>query len=520
VTKIVFEQGLWQAHFAYADREVLKAAGWQWQPPYKRWATKDLRAVRAAQEALADVFGEDLTNLLSAQERASDDRLRASHATDAPELDIRQCVPDGLDLMSFQRAGVGAVVARHRALLADEMGLGKTVQAIVAMNWLWANDYTTSHQSFSDAWYEQFLVVAPAGLLLNWEAELARWSYVPRDRIVLVSWSMLAKRDDVLDRPWYMVIVDEAHYAKDRGSQRTQALGRIVGRRVLALTGTPILNRPAEMFPLLSWLAPARWGTFWTYAQRYCDARRGRFGWDFSGASNVDELDDRLRRSVMVRRLKQQVLAELPPKVRQVIPLGLGRDEARLVKEEQAAFDAWQAAKGEGKLNKLNLTMGQLATARKRVALAKAPRVIEHVQGIVNAGEGPVVVFAHHLDVIDLIANGLKGRVRTYDGRTTPRQRDVIVKEFQAGQVDVLVGGILAAGVGLTLTAASVAVFAELDWVPANMAQAEDRLHRIGQTDSVLVQYIVYDGSIDNRVGAALARKQKTLDDFDGWSAP
>lgn len=515
LTNILFKDGLWQAHNAYAHRAALKAAGWRWDAPYKRWSTADLRAVCAVSEAFPGLLGADALALLNEQQSRSDARLAASNATSAPAAAVDHAVPPGLELMPFQRAGIANLSGMPRALLADEMGLGKTVQAIVTANMLWGTLENVPQAPL-------FLVIAPAGLLLNWQKEIERWSLVPAEYWCLVSWSKLAKETDVLAHSWYLTIVDEAHYAKDRGTQRTKALQQIVTRRAIALTGTPILNRPVEIFPLLQWLAPARWGTFWSFAQRYCGAHRGRYGWDFSGATNIEELDERLRRSVMVRRLKAQVLTELPAKRRQVIPLELStKEEERLIKEEQTAFDAWQAAKGEGKKEKLMLSLAQLATARQKIALVKVPLVVTHVRDILDADEGPVVLFAHHHAVIDELAESFGGyRLATYDGRTTLRQRQATLEAFQSGHIDVLVAGIQAAGVGITLTRASVAVFAELDWVPANMAQAEDRLHRIGQTSAVLVQYLVYNGSVDDRVAEALARKQKTLDEFDGWAYP
>ena len=157
----------------------------------------------------------------------------------------------------------------------------------------------------------------------------------------------------------------------------------------------------------------------------------------------------------------------------------------------------------------------EISRERRRVAVAKLPHVVEHVRAALES-VGKVVVMAHHHEVVDGLRDGLAefGTV-LLDGRTStaPEVRQGIVERFQTDDaVRVFVGGIQAAGVGLTLTAASHVVFAELDWVPANISQAEDRCHRIGQHDSVLAQHIVLAGSLDERMAHITVEKQRLAD--------
>ena len=155
----------------------------------------------------------------------------------------------------------------------------------------------------------------------------------------------------------------------------------------------------------------------------------------------------------------------------------------------------------------------EMATLRRETAIAKAPLVAAHVRDAVDAG-GKVVVFAHHHEVIDTLMSELDdlGCVKL-DGRDNMQARNAAVNAFQEDEdVNVFVGGIQAAGVGLTLTASSHVVFAELDWVPGNISQAEDRCHRIGQADQVLVQHLVFERSIDVRLARTLVSKQAVID--------
>ena len=511
-----------------ADKESCRAAGLGWEKDYKTgdltgritwWAPDTQEAVR------------------------QNDAIAVSRAS-APVVSRHLPIPAGLAYLGYQEVGISFCLDREAALIADEMGLGKTIQAIGVIN--------------ADVSLKRILIICPASLKLNWKRELSTWltrgdltvgiadgKTCPPADVVIINYDVLTKHLGFLHAgEWDLVIVDESHYLKNPKAQRTvAALGKwhkepsrvkpaIRARKKIALTGTPILNRPIEIQPVLGWLSPKEFGHFWGFAKRYCAAYEGQWGWDLSGASNLEELQHKLRTSILIRRLKKDVLNDLPAKVRQVIELPANGCSALLAEEAEvqsksAALiadlsDAVQLAKlceddtayeeALAALRKANgVAFEDIARVRHDIALAKVPYVIEHV---LNA-TGPVIVFAHHRDVVEAIRSGLTGagkRCVTLIGGQSDTSKDAAVTAFQSGEADVFIGNFRAAGVGITLTASSHVIFAELDWVPAILSQAEDRAHRIGQTDSVLVQHIVLEGSLDQRLARAIVEKQRVAD--------
>lgn len=490
---------------------------------------------------LGDVveYGPDAEQKLTAAAADLKEALDASRATDW-HGDI-PC-PEGLAYLPYQRAGIAYAMGREGTLIGDEMGLGKTIQAIGVSN--------------ADDGIRSVLVICPASLKINWAREWARWTArpmtvaiangkLPAADVVIVNYDIMRKhKAAIAARRWDLLICDECHYLKNPKAQRTaQVLGKwdkdpskivapIAARRRLFLTGTPILNRPIELWSLLKALDPQGLGRNWQhYVTRYCAGHKTSYGWDVSGASNGHELQDRMRASVMVRRLKADVLTELPRKRRAVIVLpddGAGnaiRAEADgyarvSANTEAARVDAELAKAGSddeyaAAVERLNSAMqaafAEISALRHATALAKIPQVIEHVTGALEAGE-KIVLFAHHLDVIAALAEALPGCV-TLTGENSQSERQAAVDRFQSNpSCRIFIGSIKAAGVGLTLTAASHVIFAELDWVPGNVTQAEDRCHRIGQTASVLIEHLVLDGSLDVSMAETLVAKQAVID--------
>jgi SNF2 family DNA or RNA helicase len=465
--------------------------------------------------------------------------IEASRATDA---DIAIPCPDGLAYLPFQRAGIGYAMARARCLIADEMGLGKTVQAIGVIN--------------ASPEIGRVLVVCPASLRLNWQRELEVWLYEPRSigivdggapaafmavedcDVIICNYDVLKKHRKAIDRiGWDLMILDECQYLKNGKAARTKAVygakgeGGIEAKRTLALSGTPLVNRPIELWSLVEHLDPLGLGrSFFGFAKKYADAHRNAFGWDFSGASNLEQLQRLLRESCMVRRLKADVLTELPAKRRQVVELPIN-GAVRAVKAEQKAYAGHQAAleaaavavelakagsdeayeDAVARLRSLQqVAFSEMSRVRHETALAKVPAVISHVEDSLEAG--PVVLFAHHRDVVEQISEHFGDRCVTLTGGTKMEDRQQAVDDFQAGKVHLFIGNIQAAGTGITLVRSSHVIFAELDWVPGNVSQAEDRCHRIGQAASVNVQHLVLDGSLDAQMARTIVAKQRVID--------
>ena len=439
--------------------------------------------------------------------RDNDQAIADSQAT-ASDIDIP--VPAGLSYLPYQKAGIAYAIKRSSTLIGDEMGLGKTIQAIGVIN-------ATAPKTV--------LVVCPASLKINWKNEMTKWLVADRDiqivngggeqipaspDVIIINYDVLSKHKDAINaRTWDLVIMDEAHYIKNNTAARTKVAVGIKANRKVVLTGTPITNRPIELQPIAGYLDPATFGNYFKFGVRYAGAHQINIGrktvWDFNGSSNLDELQRVLRQSFMIRRKKDEVLKELPEKVRQIIVLPNSDYSDQIKKEFETLADAVDETSSE------DIEFEQMSGVRHETALAKVNDVVTHVAAI----DHQVVVMAHHKDVVDGIKAGLEAAgksVVTLTGDCNQAHRQNSVETFQAGNADVFIGTIGAAGVGITLTSASHVVFAELDWVPGNMSQAEDRCHRIGQDSSVLVQHLVVDGSIDARLAQVLVGKQRVLD--------
>lgn len=535
----------------------IKAFPWQerrWRGERTAWEIKATRIFEVA-TIIEKVFPEVAKALreddaYAPARKAAESVQEAREASRATDANVDLPCPNGLSYLPFQKAGIAYALGRPAVLIGDEMGLGKSVMSVGIMN--------------ATPGLKRALIICPASLRLNWKREIEKWlthdltvgvaqgKHWPDADIVVRNYDILKNFADELDREWDVLVVDECHYLKNPKAKRTKAVlgywdakakraipGIEAARRVF-LTGTPIVNRPIELWPLLKALDPQGLGRGWkSYVERYCNGhqkkagRRGPIVWDVSGASNLPELQDRLRETLMVRRLKADVLTELPSKRRQVIELP-ANGAARTLKAEQKAWAATQAEL-EGLRAAVELAKAsddeadhkaaikalregeraaftEMSKLRHETALAKVPYVVEH---LLNATD-KVVCFAHHKDVIKAIVEALHEadeKVVVVTGDTPMKARQDAVDSFQHdSSVRFFIGNIQAAGVGLTLTAASHVVFAELDWVPGNMSQAEDRCHRIGQTDSVLAQHLVLEGSLDAHIAKVLVEKQEVID--------
>lgn len=309
-----------------------------------------------------------------------------------------------------------------------------------------------------------------------------------------------------------------------------RAIG-LSAEKILFLTGTPIPNRPAELRPLLRWLDPNGLGAAakkkW-FLDRYCDPTFNEYvhTWEYKGASNTEELGRYLRQTAMVRRLKKDVLVSLPEKTRQVVEIECGAKIMKLVRQE-AACAARRDAINEilkttdnpsfhEQIKSLRVELGQieenLAKLRKAIGLEKVPQVIEYVELCLSGGAEKVVVMAHHVVINQLMEQLKKFLPVKLDGEMSLPARQESIDRFQNEPAcRVFVGSIQAAGVGITLTAASTVIFAEMDWVSGTMSQAESRCHRIGQYDNVLAQYLVYSGSLDAIMCKTLRRKEVAI---------
>ncbi len=507
----------------YVDRLVPKGAGFWWDAQRKQWWT-DVHERAANLYAYCDAPTQARLRPFNVDHAA----IEASRATDA---DIEIPAPPGLTYMPFQRAGIAYARTRVATLFGDEMGLGKTIQAIGVVN------------LDPEPW--PVLVVCPASLKLNWRREMEKWLVKPclpmlagdwfpiSADVVIINYERLPKWERAIaSRKWRTLIVDEAHKVKNDETIRTRQTLAIKAERRLLLTGTPIVNRPAELFTLINYLAPEAFPDAKNFNLRYAKAKPT----DARGKILLAELQDRLRAVCMVRRLKRDVLKELPPKVRQVVEFELEGDAALAVTREKAAVadraehmitlklavelakaadnpEVYAEAVAALKVG-VSASLAEMSKLRHDTAVAKVPDVVAFLKESLESSEEKIVLFAHHRDVEDAYHQAFAKLAVVHRGGMSDQEKDAAERRFKTDpHIRLFIGSIEASGVGINLQeASSHVVFAELDWTPAGMTQAEDRCHRIGQRDSVLVQHLVLAESLDATMAQTLVEKQAVID--------
>ena len=429
-------------------------------------------------------------------------------------------------LYPHQVDGVVFLLSKRRALLADDMGLGKTRQAIIAME-----------AGSPDG---KILVICPASLKLNWKREIqlvnaaAAIEVLGVDsgpandpRWVIVNYDILSKHADRLHAiDWTGVILDEAHFIKN-ASQRTNHCLKLLGVQadahapaigpeyVFLLTGTPMTNRPKDLFNLLRCVGHPSTRSFLSFAKRYCDAYRNDYGWVTTGASNLEELN-LLMKEVSIRRKKEEVL-DLPPKIRSWVPIDISDSKAAFNAVE--SFLNWYAGTDPSRPNDTEF-LARLTKVRTALHKAKQKAVEERIRDVVASGE-KVVVFTCFSEGIERHKARLGGSAVTITGSDTAEKRMTAVDRFQSDDtVKVALCNIIAGGVGITLTAGTHVIFQDLDWVPANHAQAEDRCYRLGQKSKVTVEYFLAAGTLDSYISKLLEQKIKLIAAVDADELP
>jgi len=425
------------------------------------------------------------------------------------------------NLMPFQKEGIQYGVSRNgRVLIADDMGLGKTVQALGMASY------------YRQAW--PVLVICPSSVRFSWEEAIARWlpsvdrqditvitsgkDFVGSAKFVIISYALMGKKkEDLWKKKFNFVIVDESHSIKDYKSARTKAIEPFLkkSKYLVLLSGTPALSRPMELLPQLQSLDPQlfRWPS--EYGYRYCDGKTKLYGFggkeipDFTGSSNMQELSLLLNERCMIRRLKTEVLKQLPSKQRCLIVLDpAGVDTASKVMKEKKKENEKDGMKGREKHQFILGWYNDTATAKLKA-------VQDYIKDLINSRDKKFIVFAHHQVILKGVMETLEKMKIGFifiDGTVSSADRKTRVDKFQTeDNIKVAVLSITAANCGITLTAAQLVVFAELFWNPGILTQAEDRAHRIGQTDSVVIQYLVARGTADDVMWPLIQKKLEVL---------
>lgn len=505
---------------------------------HKRWIVPNIAENVEPLSSLIQGFAFEIDeDVYLALDKAIEEYEANLEASTASEADLE--VPGlALDLYPFQKAGVAYAVKNERVFIADEMGLGKTVQAIATIQKL--NAYPA-------------IIVCPASLKFNWEKEWNTW--LPEKEVavwngkgdpaevVIINYDMLPKRlEDLSSINAQAIVFDESHYIKNKKAKRTVA-SKILAKKIkyrLLLTGTPIVNRPIELVSQLDIMGRLNeFGGFWKFAERYCNAHYTRFGLDLSGAMNLDELNERLRGKCFIRREKKEVLKELPDKRKVIVPVDI--DNRKDYDNYEQEFIAWvkkrkeEAPQNEKIMKQLkaegfNLSpekkeliakmiaernaekaehLFRIETLKQKAAKGKMKQAKEWISDFIESGE-KLVVFATHKEIVNEVANEFK--CHKIMGETPAIERQKIVEDFQNNpDTKLVVLNIKAGGVGITLTASSNVLFLEYPWTPADLEQAIDRTHRIGQKDSVTAWFLVGKDTIDEEILDMLGIKQSIV---------
>ena len=427
-----------------------------------------------------------------------------------------------MSLYPFQINGVRFMkdVLTHRSgvFLADEMGLGKTIQALYLMKGL---DRVNNGL--------RYLIVCPKSLTTVWKTQAEKWigkqinifkKGVPIEGSLIINYDIAAANiDSLLAAQFHILICDEAHRLKTLSAKRTKAVYRISkdirtrNGKVILLSGTPVLNAPIELYAPLCILGNTFSMNQEQFARRYCNrklvSRFGRRFYDDTGISNPEELKKQLS-VLMLRRMKAEVLKELPPVIKQIV---LFPSEKKMSKTTTAITSQINELSDIGKMKVSNRELfSEFITLRKEQAIEKIPLCIEHIKDVLTEKQ-KVVVFAHHVEV----QKRLLSELSEYNpvciaGDTKDSVRKDNVNKFQTDPaVRVIIVSMMAGGEGITLTAADTCIFVEIDYTPAVIEQCIARLHRITQTQTVQAVFLFQEGSIDGHIVNLVVKKENII---------
>lgn len=422
------------------------------------------------------------------------------------------------ELRPFQKQGVNQIDRFNgRSLLADDLGLGKTIQSLA---WMIRNRI------------HPLIVVCPAVLKYQWEAQALMHFNVRSEilegrrpehnricgpaRITIINYDILEAWLDVLIAMNPQgVIVDECAAVKNRKAKRTKAVQKLCENvpHIIAVSGTPMLNRPVELYNALNLVRPDVFRSFFKFATRYCAPKKTPWGWQFKGATNVPELHALLKRTCMIRRLKKDVLQDLPPKTRSVIPMDISNRQE--YSNAVSNFRKWLIEKhGQVRANKALRAeaLTQMGYLKRLAARLKLEEVEKWIDNFLEETDEKLVVFGIHTSVIDQLHQKYKDISVTLTGQTPHGQRKRTIEQFKSmAETRLLIANIDVGGLGLNLQFASNVAIIELPWTPGQCTQAEDRVYRIGQVNPANIYYLVARNTIEVQLCDLIQKKQEVL---------
>lgn len=378
-----------------------------------------------------------------------------------------------------------------RSILGHEMGTGKTISSILSINAIEA---------------KRVVIFTPASVMMQWEKEIKRllpnytlYIYpnikgvgdVGRE-ILLVSYARAESyKKSEAKATWKSeyIICDECHYIKNPKAKRTKAILQLAKTTdfFLGLSGTPIINRPVDLFPPLKIVAPSEFDNWYQFTKTYCNGHMGKFGYVADGLTKKVELHSKLSRHM--HRVTKDDCLDLPPKVRTVIPCNV---DFRM--EDYESFQE----------------------AYTYVGHRKADIAVDWIKDFLASNDEKLVVFTYHVHVAEYIYYLFTGvdidhrkELDLLTGSTTKQDRDAYISRFQdpksAKRILILTLGV--GSTGLNLQKANNVLMVETSFSPMEMLQAEDRVHRNGQTKSCSINYLVAQNTFDNKLFNLLEKK-------------
>lgn len=447
-------------------------------------------------------------------------------------------------LYNFQKESVKRMLSdNNNILLADEMGLGKTCQicAYIGLNM----------QSLPA------LIICPASLKLNWAREIKKWTniepyiingkkaqffskeFIDKYKIFIINYDILGFEDEIekikenqrkelckkqgiyykkreisiqgwcnelIKFGFKTIVSDEVQFIAEPDTIRSRSVQKICkgNSRKLFLSGTPYETKTSQFFTSLNILQPKIFPNRWQFLMQYCDAKKTFFGWRYDGLSNAEELRKKLE-SFMIRRLKKDVLKELPPKNRIVIPLEISEKDENFYVGKEKELTAMI-------INGEKNTLSKIAELKQVSFECKKKSIIQWIKDYLTR-ENKLVIFVYHKNSFDFLMDSFNKIAVGINGETSINDRQDNVDKFQNDdKIKLFIGQIKACGAGLTLTAANATCFVEFGQTVVQHEQAEDRVHRIGQVaDSVTAYYLILENSIDEDVMRILNNHNKDL---------